>query len=181
MTILCSAPSLLGGSDSGAVARRRQRWLTPRKLTPGRPRHDAVGARGRLSTHQREGAERFANDLDCGRRVVLSRAASTLRSVETHRRADGSSSGAQNAARTGFGADDGDAACLSFSHAVHHQSDLGRWRAKRYRVGRYGAKVAGGGWQRGGGKVRVAERQRVTGRRGGDATRRTSQWQTVSE
>ena len=30
----------------------------------------------------------FANDLDCGRRVVLSRAAPTLRSVETHRRAE---------------------------------------------------------------------------------------------
>ena len=43
--------------------------------------------------------EPFANDLDCGRRVVLSRAAPTLRSVETHRRAVRSS----DSVRTKFG------------------------------------------------------------------------------
>ena len=44
----------------------------------------------RPSRRRQTGAEHSANDLDCGRRVVLSRAASTLRSVETHRRAESS-------------------------------------------------------------------------------------------
>ena len=84
--ILRSAPLLLGGSDSrGAYG--RSRWLRPCTLTPGACGHGRARTRGRLSTHQCNGAEPSANDLDCGRRVVLSRAAPTLRSVETHRRA----------------------------------------------------------------------------------------------
>lgn len=84
--ILRSAPLLLGGSDSRA-AFGRSRWLRPCKLTFCSRGHGCASVRGRLSTHQCIGVEPFANDLDCGRRVVLSRAAPTLRSVETHRRA----------------------------------------------------------------------------------------------
>ena len=76
--------SASGGSDiRGSTAFRRPRWRSHSDTAVSRL--GSAGRSGRKYTHpmQRRGAKSFVDDLVLSRGVVLSRAAASLRSIET--------------------------------------------------------------------------------------------------